>query len=85
MAAIRSPADRQQRDDRRKDDRRKKEGTMEVPKLEKLVRLDDTSLLNWRREARTELERNPSFELQAVYDQTTAEVTQRAATAWGQR
>lgn len=55
---------------------------MKAPKLEKLVRLDDTALLDWRREARAELETNPSPELQAVYDETTAEVTQRAATAW---
>jgi hypothetical protein len=55
---------------------------MEVPTLEKLVRLDDTALLEWRRAARDEMDRNPSAELQAVYDQTTREVTSRAADAW---
>lgn len=56
---------------------------MEVPELAKLVRLDDTALIEWRREARAALDRSPDPELRAVYDQTTAEVTQRAATAWG--
>jgi hypothetical protein len=58
---------------------------MKVPELAKLVRLDDTALIAWRREARAELDRSPDPELRAVYDQTTAEVTQRAATAWGTR
>lgn len=58
---------------------------MEVPELAKLVRLDDTALLDWRKEARAELEHSPDPVLQAVYDQTTAEVTQRAATAWSKR
>jgi hypothetical protein len=58
---------------------------MEVPELAKLVRLDDTALIAWRRAARAELERRPDPALRAVYDQTTAEVTQRAATAWSKR
>lgn len=58
---------------------------MEIPELAKLVRLDDSALIEWRREARAELDRGLDPELRAVYDQTTAEVTQRAATAWGAR
>jgi hypothetical protein len=58
-------------------------GSMEVPTLQKLLKLDDTALLEWRMEARAELDRNPGGELQAVYDQSTAEVSERARTAWG--
>lgn len=58
---------------------------MEVLEPAKLVGLDDSALLEWRREARAELERNPSAALQAVYDATTQEVTGRAAEAWAKR
>ena len=56
---------------------------MEVPRLVDLIRLDDSALIRWRRETRAELERNPSAELQTVYDQTTQEVAARAGEKWG--
>jgi hypothetical protein len=57
---------------------------VEVPRLADLVRLDDSALIRWRRETRAELERNPSEELQTLYDQTTQEVAARAGEKWGQ-
>jgi hypothetical protein len=49
--------------------------------------LDDSALLNWRAEARAELERLPSASvahatLTALYDQSTSEVNERARRAW---
>lgn len=50
-------------------------------------RLDDTALLVWRAEARTELERLPPASpgharLTELYDESTYEVTERARRAW---
>jgi hypothetical protein len=56
---------------------------MEMPALAALLERDDSALFAWRHEARDELERNPSAALQRLYDQTTAEVTERAAVSWG--
>ena len=49
--------------------------------------LDDTALLAWRAEARAELERLPSASpdhavLSVHYDESTAEVNDRARRAW---
>lgn len=49
--------------------------------------LDDSALLSWRAQARAELERIPPASpehaaLAARYDQSTAEVTERARQAW---
>ena len=54
---------------------------------EDFSRLDDTALLSWRAEARTELERLPPGSLghavlTARYDRSTAEVNERARRAW---
>jgi RES domain-containing protein len=57
---------------------------VEVPRLADLVGLDDSALIRWRRETLAELERHPSEDLQAVYDQTTREVAARAGGKWGQ-
>jgi RES domain-containing protein len=57
---------------------------VEVPRLADLIRLDDSTLIQWRRETCAELERNFSAELQAVYDQSTQEVAARAGGKWGQ-
>ena len=57
---------------------------MERPALVGLLKQDDAALLAWRRQAREELERNPAgTALLAVYDQTTSEVTTRAAASRG--
>jgi hypothetical protein len=57
---------------------------MERPALADLLNRDNPGLLAWRRQAREELERNPGdTALQAVFDQTTSEVTTRAAATWG--
>jgi hypothetical protein len=50
---------------------------MEAPNLADLVKLDDSALIAWRRETRTELECNPDTALQAVYDATTQEMAAR--------
>ena len=55
---------------------------MEALKLADLVKLDDSALIAWRRETRTELERNPDAALQAVYDATTQEMAVRAGEKW---
>jgi hypothetical protein len=52
------------------------------PSLADLVKLDDSALITWRRNARNELEQCPDAALQAVYDATTQEVTARACEAW---
>jgi hypothetical protein len=51
------------------------------------TRLDDTALLAWRAQARAELERLPPYgaehdKLTVAYDQSTAELTERARRAW---
>jgi hypothetical protein len=57
---------------------------MERPALADLLKRDNPGLLAWRQQAREELERNPDDTvLQAAYDQTTSEVTARAAASWG--
>ena len=49
---------------------------MERPALTDLLKRDNPGLLAWRRQAREELQRNPGdTALQAVFDQTTSEVT----------
>lgn len=61
---------------------------MKAPDLTDLVGLDDSALIAWRREARTELEYRPDVRLQAVYDATTQEIAARAGekwTAWSER
>lgn len=50
-------------------------------------RLDDSALLNWRAEARAELERLQPASLEharlaALYDESTEEVNERARKAW---
>jgi hypothetical protein len=55
---------------------------MEPPNLADLVKLDDSALIAWRCQARTQLEHDPDTALQAVYDATTQEVTARAREAW---
>jgi hypothetical protein len=55
---------------------------MEIPKLADLVKLDDSALIAWRRETRTELQHHPDVALQAVYDATTQEVAARAGERW---
>jgi hypothetical protein len=55
---------------------------MKAPDLTNLVGLDDSALIAWRREARTELEHRPDGRLQAVYDMTTQEIADRAAAKW---
>ena len=55
---------------------------MEAPNLADLVKLDDSALIAWRRQTRTELECNPDEPLQAVYDATTQEVAARAGEKW---
>jgi hypothetical protein len=55
---------------------------MKAPDLTNLVGLDDSALIAWRRQTRTELEGNPDPALQAVYDATTQEVTVRAGEQW---
>jgi hypothetical protein len=52
-----------------------------------LANLDDSALLAWRAEARTELERLPQASpayaaLAALYDRSTSEVNERARRAW---
>ena len=52
-----------------------------------ITTLDDSALLDWRARARAELEHLPPaspghFALSAVYDLSTAEVTERAREAW---
>lgn len=54
---------------------------------EDFTRLDDSALLSWRAEARTELERLPPASpshaaLAARYDTSTEEVNDRARLAW---
>lgn len=54
---------------------------------EDFARLDDSALLSWRAEARTELERLPPGSsgyaaLAARYDRSTGEVNDRARAAW---
>lgn len=49
--------------------------------------MDDSALLAWRAQARTELERLPPASpghagLAALYDESTSEVDQRARQAW---
>jgi hypothetical protein len=51
------------------------------------ARLDDSTLLSWRAEARAKLERLPPtspgyVELAARYDESTEEVNDRARRAW---
>ena len=58
---------------------------MKAPELADLVRLDDSALIAWRRDARTELEHRPDVSLQAVYDATTQEITDRAGEKWTRR
>jgi hypothetical protein len=55
---------------------------MKAPDLTDLVELDDSALIAWRREARTELEHRPDVRLQAAYDATTQEIAARAAEKW---
>ena len=55
---------------------------MEPPNLADLVKLDDSALIAWRRQARTELENHPDKTLRAVYDATTQEVAARAGEKW---
>jgi hypothetical protein len=55
---------------------------MEAPNLADLVKLDDSALIAWRRNTRTELECNPEMALQAVYDATTQELLTRAGEKW---
>jgi hypothetical protein len=55
---------------------------MEAPNLADLVKLDDSALIAWRRETRSELEYNPDQALQSVYDATTREVATRAGDKW---
>jgi hypothetical protein len=55
---------------------------MEVLNLADLVKLDDSALISWRREMRSELEYNPDKALQAVYDATTQEIVARAGEEW---
>ena len=55
---------------------------MKAPDLADLVVLDDSALIAWRRDARTELEHRPDMALQAVYDATTQEITVRAGEKW---
>lgn len=55
---------------------------MELPHVADLVSLDDSALIAWRQQARTELEHDPDTALRAVYDATTQEVTDRARKAW---
>jgi hypothetical protein len=54
-----------------------------LPTLFELLKLDDSALIDWRRQARETLETDPDPSLQIVYDATTREVTERAAIAWG--
>lgn len=58
---------------------------MKAPDLTDLVGLDDSALIAWRREARTELEYRPDVRLQAVYDATTQEIAARAGEKWAAR
>ena len=51
---------------------------MEAPNLADLVKLDDSALIAWRRETRTELEHHPDEALQAVYDAARREIATRA-------
>lgn len=58
-----------------------------IVNLDEWARLDDSALLSWRAQARAELERIPPVSpehaaLAARYDQSTAEVTERARRAW---
>ena len=55
---------------------------MEVPNLADLVKLDDSALIAWRRETRTELEYRPDEALQAVYDAARQEIATRAGEKW---
>ena len=55
---------------------------MEAPNLADLVKLDDSALITWRRETRTELEYHPDEALQAVYDATGQEIATRASEKW---
>jgi hypothetical protein len=55
---------------------------VEAPRLADLFRMDDTALIQWRREARVQLEHDPSAELQIAYDQTTQEIVRRAGEWW---
>jgi hypothetical protein len=55
---------------------------MEIPNLADLVKLDDSALIAWRRETRTELEYHPDEALQIIYDATTQEVATRAGETW---
>lgn len=57
---------------------------MRVPTYAEIVRWDDTTLINWRREAKAVLVRDPCNDaLQRVYDASTQEVANRARDSWG--
>jgi hypothetical protein len=54
---------------------------------DEFTRLDDSALLNWRAEARIELERLPTRSesikvLSALYDASLDELVERARKAW---
>jgi hypothetical protein len=57
---------------------------MYVPTYFDLVRWPDSTLLAWREEAKSELDRNSRDEsLQRVYDASTQEVANRTQASWG--
>jgi hypothetical protein len=55
---------------------------MEIPRLADLVKLDDSALIAWRRQTRSQLEHSPDAALQMVYDATTREIAVRAGERW---
>jgi hypothetical protein len=57
---------------------------MDLPALSEILAQDDAALIDWRLQAREELAKDPNnAALLALYDQTTSEVSERAAKAWG--
>jgi hypothetical protein len=57
---------------------------VQVPTYVEIVRWDDTTLINWRKEAAAELEKTPGNEpLRRVFDASTQEVVQRSRMSWG--
>jgi hypothetical protein len=57
---------------------------LRIPTYADIVRWDDTALINWRRQAKAELDRNPRDDaLQRCYDASTVEVANRTRANWG--
>jgi hypothetical protein len=56
-----------------------------VDDLASLIEMDDSALIQWRKEVREKMERLPAAEraeLAAVYDASTSEIEHRARMAW---